>query len=222
MTPPATAQDPDEMFDVVTADGVPTGVSKRRADVHRDGDWHRSIHVWVYGVDDSVPFLLLNQRGRHKDTWPGVLDATVGGHLAAGETVEDAYREIEEEIGITADPATLRYVGTRPRSAESMPGIIDREIQEVYLYRDDRALTCYRPNAAELEGLVRITLEDSLHLFAEEVEGIPGTLLTARDHTISPLTVTQEMLLPVRVDRYFLKVAVAIDLLLRGEKYILV
>jgi isopentenyldiphosphate isomerase len=221
MTTPL-AQDPDEMFDVVTADGVPTGVSKRRADVHRDGDWHRAIHIWVYGIDDGAPFLLLNQRGRHKDTWPGVLDATVGGHLSAGETVEDAYREIEEEIGIIAHPVTLRYVGTRPRSAESMPGIIDREIQEVYLYRDDRPLANYRPNAAELEGLVRITLTDALRLFADEVESISGTLLDAHDHTITPLTVTQEMLLPVRVDRYFLKVAVAIDLLLRGEKHILV
>ncbi|HVL25125.1 MAG TPA: NUDIX domain-containing protein, partial [Thermomicrobiales bacterium] len=129
--PTPLAQDPDELFDVVTADGTPTGITKRRADVHRDGDWHRAIHVWVYGIDDEerMPFLLLNQRGKHKDTWPGVLDATVGGHLAAGETVEEAFREIEEEIGIAADPARIRFAGTRPRSSESMPGIIDREIQ---------------------------------------------------------------------------------------------
>src|SRR5665648_925233 len=75
---PTFAQDPDELFDVITEDGAPTGIVKRRADVHRDGDWHRAIHVWVYGVEDSVPFLLFNLRGRHKDTWPGLLDVTVG------------------------------------------------------------------------------------------------------------------------------------------------
>jgi isopentenyldiphosphate isomerase len=219
-TPPA--QDPDELFDVVTADGAPTGITKRRADVHRDGDWHRAIHVWVYGIEDDVPFLLLNQRGQHKDTWPGVLDATVGGHLGAGETVEDAFREIEEEIGILADPANLRHVGTRPRSSEAMPGILDREIQEVFLLRDDRTLTAYWPNLAELEGLVRITLSDALRLFAEDVDRIPGTPLSAHDHTVTAIDVTRDMLLPVRVDRYFLRVAVAIDMLLRGERYIVV
>ena len=46
------AQDPDELFDVVDAGGNLTGIVKRRGDVHRDGDWHRAIHVWVIGVDD--------------------------------------------------------------------------------------------------------------------------------------------------------------------------
>ena len=45
------AQDPDEPFDVITADGKPTGRVKSRAEVHRDGDWHRAIHVWLAGVE---------------------------------------------------------------------------------------------------------------------------------------------------------------------------
>jgi isopentenyldiphosphate isomerase len=217
---PDFAQNPDERFDIVTSDGRPTGRTKARRDVHRDGDWHRSIHVWVYGIAAAQPFLLMNRRGLDKDTWPGVLDATVGGHLAAGETVEDAYREIEEEIGITADPARLRWVGTRLCSAESVPGIIDRELQETFLYRDDRPLTDYRPNPAELEGLIQFSLADALKLFAENVPEVPGTILHAKDQTIEPFTVTQEALLPVRIDRYFLRVAVAILRTLRHDRYI--
>ena len=37
------AQDPGEPFDVITADGKPTGRVKSRAEVHRDGDWHRAF-----------------------------------------------------------------------------------------------------------------------------------------------------------------------------------
>lgn len=219
---PDFAQDPDERFDIVTSDGRPTGHTKARRDVHRDGDWHRSIHVWVYGIAAAQPFLLMNRRGLDKDTWPGVLDATVGGHLAAGEMVEDAYREIEEEIGITADPARLRWVGTRLCSAESVPGIIDRELQETFLYRDDRPLAEYRPNPAELEGLIQLSLADALKLFADDVPEVPGTILHAKNRTIEPLTVTQEALLPVRIDRYFLRVAVAILRTLRHDRYIVV
>src|SRR5215207_7987071 len=70
-------QDPGEPFDIITANGKPTGRVKSRADVHRDGDWHRAIHVWVAGVDDrGAPFLTLQRRSPDKDTWPGRFDAT--------------------------------------------------------------------------------------------------------------------------------------------------
>src|SRR4051812_30424750 len=36
-----------ELFDLYDADGAPLGLRKERALVHRDGDWHRSLHLWV-------------------------------------------------------------------------------------------------------------------------------------------------------------------------------
>src|SRR5680860_4195 len=194
---PAFAQDPDELFDVVHENGSPTGVVKRRADVHRDGDWHRAIHVWVYGANDLGPFLLMNQRGRHKDTWPGMLDVTVGGHLAAGETVEQAFREIEEEIGIVAEPSQMRLIGTRKAYGES-----ERELQDVFLYRDDRPLNAYRPNPAELEGLVLISLADARAIFSSATSAVEARLLRASDLIVAPHMVTSRDLIPVR-DRYY-------------------
>lgn len=206
MTAPL-AQDPDERFDVVTPDGAPTGIVKRRADIHRDGDWHRAIHVWVYGRDRSGPWLLMNQRGRHKDTWPRALDTTVGGHLAAGESVEHAFREIEEEIGITADQACLLHIGRRVQeSVDDQPGVIDREIQEIFLLRDDRPLEDFRPNPAELEGLVRISLDDAILLYAGDMHSVPGQLLRADDGMIEDIQVDQALLIPTD-DNYFLRVA---------------
>lgn len=220
---PTFAQNPDELFDVVTADGQPTGITKRRADVHRDGDWHRSIHVWIYGVDETGPYLLMNQRGRHKDTWPLALDATVGGHLAAGESIEDAYREVEEEVGISVDRRELQYVGSRARVSDGdMPGIIDREIEEVFLYRDDRPLADYNPNPIELEGLVSIPLVDALRLFAAEADHVEGLMLRAHDHAIERITVTQELMLLLPEDDYFLHIAEAIDRTIRGEPNVMI
>ena len=97
-----------ERFDIYTRDGVHRGV-KDRADVHRDGDWHRSVHIWI--VRRSERALLIQQRAADKDTWPGYWDASVGGHLSAGERYEDAYREIEEELGVTIDPQTFVELG---------------------------------------------------------------------------------------------------------------
>ncbi len=221
ITPPA--QDPEELFDVVTADGKPTGITKRRVDVHRDGDWHRSLHIWVYGVQNDDAFILMNQRGLGKDTQPGLLDPTVGGHLGAGETVEEAYREMEEEIGILPDVSRLHHIGTRPRAAEhTTPGVIDRELQEVFLYRDDRPLTAYQPNPAELESLIQISLTTARRFFANEAETVTAIRLDAHDGSISTITVTRDLVAPIQNDRYFLRVVLAIERVLRGDHYVLV
>lgn len=214
------AQDPDELFDVVTADGEATGTTKRRADVHRDGDWHRSLHIWVYRVDEAGPFVLLQRRGLRKDTQPGMMDPAVSGHLGAGETVDDGFREMEEEIGILPDISRMRHVGTRPRAAEgTTPGVIDRELQEVYLYRDDRPLGQYRPNPAELEALIQIRLQDAIALFAGDVAEVPARLLDAHDETILDGIVDPTMFIPSMVDRYYLRAVLAIDREIRGERY---
>lgn len=202
---PPFAQDPDELFDVVNEDGSPTGIVKRRTEVHRDGDWHRAIHVWVYGKGESGQFLLMNQRGRHKDTWPGMLDVTVGGHLAAGETVEQAFREIEEEVGIVAEPSRMRFIGTRKAYGES-----ERELQDVFLYRDDQPLAEYRPNPAELEGLVLFSLAAAQAIFSGSVSAVDATLLRAVDHAVELFTVTKRDLIPVR-DRYYERATAAIE-----------
>lgn len=201
------AQDPRELFDVVTEDGEPTGIAKERARVHQDGDWHRAVHVWFYGIDADGPFLLMNQRGKFKDTWPLALDATVGGHLGAGETVEDAFREVHEEIGVHIDPVRFEFLFRRKRSSEGLtPGIIDRELQEVYLVRDDRPLAAYALNTAELEGLVKVSVEQAGRLFRGEVPMAAGLVLVANVETVKPLELTPEQLLVRGTDPYFIDV----------------
>ena len=214
------AQDPDELFDIVTADGEPTGRTKRRADVHRDGDWHRALHIWVYGVNEDGPYIMMQQRGMAKDTNPGMLDPAVSGHLGAGETVEDGFREMEEEIGIQPDPTRMRHVGTRPRAAEhTTPGVIDRELQEVYLYQDDRPLEDFRPNPAELEGLLQIRLDDAIRLFAGETPSVAAQILDARSLDIRDGEANTSMFLTTSVDRYYLRAVLAISRELRSEQY---
>lgn len=36
-----------ELFDICDENGVPTGHVKERTMVHRDGDFHRTVHMWV-------------------------------------------------------------------------------------------------------------------------------------------------------------------------------
>jgi len=219
--PPEFAQDPAELFDVVRADGTPTGEAKPRAAVHRDGDWHRAVHVWVAGIDAAFggPFLLMQRRGLEKDTWPGRFDATVGGHLRAGEDIAQALRESEEEIGITVELADLRFLGNRIAVNESEPGIRDRELQSVYLLRDDRPLTAYRPSPYELAALVKLPLMALLAFLAGESSDLPVESIAPGSTVIEPITATPGDFIP-NLDRYLYRVAIAVSLALRGESHL--
>ena len=85
---PTFAQDPGEPFDIITADGKPTGRVKSRAEVHRDGDWHRAIHVWVAGVDHrGVPFLTLQRRSPVQGHLAGSLRRDRGWALPRGRNI---------------------------------------------------------------------------------------------------------------------------------------
>jgi isopentenyldiphosphate isomerase len=216
------AQDPSEPFDIITANGKPTGQVKSRAEVHRDGDWHRAIHVWVAGVDDrSAAFLTLQRRSPDKDTWPGRFDATVGGHYRAGESLAEALREVEEEIGIIPNLNDLRPLGVRVCANEAQPGIVDREIQDVFLLRDDRPLENFRPNPAELAALIRFPLQALVPFLAGESFEVSGESLTPAATRTEPITARIDDFIPT-VDGYFLRIAIAAQHVLRGERYVAV
>ena len=220
--PLTVAQDPAELFDVYRADGEPTGRVKPRAAVHRDGDWHRAVHVWVSGHDDEVgPFLLMQRRSLAKDTWPGVLDATVGGHYRAGESLAETLRETEEEIGVIVAMRDLLPLGVRV-CANEVPelGIYDRELQDVFLLLDDRPLIEYRPHPAELAELIRIPLTPLIDLLRGQAEPIAVLRIVPGDAEASLATISVGDFVPT-VDRYVLRVAVAVDRVLRGERDVL-
>jgi len=124
-----TTADAHEPLDLLDADGAPTGRTKARAEVHRDGDWHRAFHLWVLHPDG---YLLLQRRSKAKDLAGGRVDVSVGGHLRAGETLLDALREAEEEIGLVVRPGDVEFLETQRSERVYPSGAIDREFQDVY------------------------------------------------------------------------------------------
>jgi isopentenyldiphosphate isomerase len=90
-----------ELIDIYDAQGRKTGVAER-SKAHGDNTLlHRAAHVLVFSADGR---LLLQKRSQHKRIQPGKWDASVGGHLAAGEDfLTGARRELAEELGLPED-----------------------------------------------------------------------------------------------------------------------
>ncbi len=172
------AQDPAELFDLVDASGHPLGHTKARGAVHRDGDWHRAIHVWVVHEVAPRPRVILQRRSLSKDTWPGLVDVSVGGHLGAGETAADALREAREEIGLTLLPADVTLLGRTALSRSLPGGIIDREVLDVFAARVDRPLASLTPHPAEVAELLSVSVDDALALWNDETDRAPAVSLS--------------------------------------------
>jgi isopentenyldiphosphate isomerase len=140
--------------------------------VHRDGDWHAALHIWVGGIDEGGrPFALFQRRSQTKDTWPGSLDVAVGGHFRAGEILSEALREAEEEIGLPVGPQDVTRLGRR--FARGSAGM-DNEVQEVFALRSDLPLDAYRLHPAEVDAVVLVSFDAILALFEGRQAAVEG------------------------------------------------
>ena len=149
----------DELLDILDESGLPTGQVVPKSEAHRLGLWHRCFHCWICGSDPGGSYLLLQRRAATKDTWPGYLDVTAAGHLAAGEKTLDGLREVEEELGLLIKPERLVPLGTR-RVEQEIPGGCDRELHEVFLVFDVTPQGNLRLQKEEVEAVFRLELDD--------------------------------------------------------------
>ena len=124
-----------EYFDVLDENGYKTGKTKLRQDVHRDGDWHRGISVYIVNSKGDV---LLQKRSQNVDKYPNMWNVSSGGHVDAGEdSITTAIREVKEELGVDITEEQLELLYTTKSSYIPKPGFIENEIIDVYLVKAD-------------------------------------------------------------------------------------
>ena len=90
---------PPSYFDLLRDKPSSTGRRKLRKDVHRDGDWHCSAHVWL--IDAQRRLIAVQKRSASKDTFPSRWDISAAGHIEVDcDPLTTAVRELAEELGI--------------------------------------------------------------------------------------------------------------------------
>jgi len=121
-----------ELLDVVDAQGNPLNLVKPRHLVHRDGDWHKTVHIWIKNYKGE---LLLQKRSSEKESFPDFWDISSAGHIQAGQTsVFAAIQEVREELGIVLEKKELNYLFTIRACFKKTGGdFIDNEISDVYV-----------------------------------------------------------------------------------------
>ena len=127
-----------EFFDILDEDGNKTGRTKLRNEVHRDGDWHKAVHIWILNENGDV---LLQRRCATKDSNPNMLDISSAGHLSAGdESLTGAIRELKEELDLDVKPNELQFIKTLKRSSKYTSIFINNEFDDLYILRTDKKI----------------------------------------------------------------------------------
>ncbi|MCI9234099.1 MAG: NUDIX domain-containing protein [Bacilli bacterium] len=127
-----------EYFDLLDENGNMTGVIKERSLVHKDGDWHKAVHIWIINEKGEI---LLQRRCATKDSDPNMLDISCAGHLSSGDSsLEGALRELKEELNLVVSSDELKFIKTLQRSWKNNFGFIDNEYDDLYVLKIDKTI----------------------------------------------------------------------------------
>ena len=123
-----------ELVDILDENGNVTGISKSILEVHQNGLWHQTAHIWVFNSKGEV---LLQKRAKKKVSYPGLWDISAAGHTSKGEHPDKtAIRELYEEINIRANSENLKKIEVRKISM-NIPekDYYNNEFDHIYLYK---------------------------------------------------------------------------------------
>ena len=141
----------EEYFDVLDENGNKTGKTKLRKEVHRDGDWHRAVHIWIIDEKGEV---LLQRRSANKDSHPNMLDISCAGHLSAGDTSMDgAKRELEEELNLKINDEDLEFIKTYKKPSSHRTSFINNEFCDLYVLRTNIPIEKMRYQEEEISEI---------------------------------------------------------------------
>jgi 8-oxo-dGTP diphosphatase len=125
-----------ELMEIFDTQGAGTGRISTRSQIHKNGDFHATIHLWIV---NEYGQLLLQKRALHKHVYPGKWDISVAGHVPPGSSpLWTAVRETAEELGLEVRPEDLRSVGkvlSCQYHGDRDAPFWDREYHHIYLLR---------------------------------------------------------------------------------------
>ncbi|SDW98139.1 Isopentenyldiphosphate isomerase [Marininema mesophilum] len=147
-----------------------------RTEIHKQGLWHHTFHCWVIrrGVKGERK-VLFQLRNKNKEAFPGKMDASAAGHLAAGELPYDGVRELREELGVLVERAELHFLGIVQWESEMSEGWMDREFCHLFLWETTLALEDFHPDQGEVAGLFETECSEMVDFLRKERGNLQAT-----------------------------------------------
>jgi isopentenyldiphosphate isomerase len=159
----------DEYIEILDRNGIPTGKRCWKSEAHDKGYFHASVHIWLYTANGEI---LVQQRKTTKDTFPGLWDVSVAGHISFGESILRAStREIKEEIGLSIPSSKLHLIGTSTHKHVHQNGIIDHELHHLFITETSvpmKNIKIQQEEVAAIQMIPLVTFESELKVTPEK------------------------------------------------------
>jgi isopentenyldiphosphate isomerase len=138
-----------------------------RENIHKNGLLHREIHVYFITKNKEIIF---QHRAKDKDSYPDLLDATVGGHVEIGDSYEQtAIKETEEETGVKLKFSDLILINkvkkySKDKATNKINNVFNTRY--VYIYKGD--VKDLKIETGKALGFEVLSLDKLLNLTNEE------------------------------------------------------
>ncbi len=168
-----------ELLDIYDEFGNYIGTEDRKV-VHEKGLWHKTVHCWLYDNKGNIIFQRRADRG--------TLYTTASGHVAASESIKEAFgREIYEELGtkIEHEKALFCSVVNFQMDKILKDGSLfkDRAFANIYVYNYNQEYD-FNYDFNEISELVKVNAKEVLELFKKEEGIIKGETIKLIDGKI--------------------------------------
>lgn len=142
------------------------GVEDRNI-IHEKGLLHREVHVHFVTPENEIIF---QHRAKNKDTYPNLLDATVGGHVEIGDSYEEsAIKETFEETGIAVSEKDLiLFDKIHKKSKDEVTGMTNHAFQKEFVYIYKGNIDDLKVEDGKALGFVVFPIDKLLNLSKEE------------------------------------------------------
>jgi len=165
----------DELIDVLDEYGAGTGTVASKTQVHQNGLYHNTAHIWFYNSEYEI---LLQQRSAKKTFYPLLWDVSVAGHVDSGESIRQAaVRETREEIGLFIRETDLRKIGVFESFKDYKNGFIDNEFHHTFICKMRAEFKNLRPHPEEVEALKLVSVSkfnDHIVHIGKDNHFVPG------------------------------------------------
>jgi len=148
----------NELIDILDKNGEFNGKTELKSKAHQLGLYHATVHIWLYTVNGQI---LLQKRVDYKDTFPGLWDISVAGHIETGELKKNAaIREIREELGLSVSKDQLEFIKIHVAHKQPKTNLFDNEFNNIYLSILDYPINNLRLQKDEVADIKLMFIKD--------------------------------------------------------------
>ena len=143
-----------------------TGEKRLRSEVHSQGFWHRTVHIYLFKKINGEIYFLVHLRSKTKDLCPNCWDTRFGGHIKSGGSIEDGIKsELLEEIGLEVNVDNL--IKGEIRKRDKFP---NREFTNAFYYKFEGDISTLKFNDGEVQEIKWMKVSDILESMDKNLE----------------------------------------------------